>query len=343
MIDNREQESELASFPVMVRLDSTRFDYSLTDGSDLRFFDEGGREELFYEIERWDQTGDSIIWVRVPRIDAGSHDYIWMYWGGGTSTEYLDAAAVWSDYELVYHFDRLIDSDDDPATRPDRVVDSGPRGNDGTAFAPNEWAHGDPVEPGVLGDGFRLKNAAAKEDKQYICTNYQSPGIPEAWTIEVWVKGDDSPRRLGDSSASNGPIMGHHYYNIVWDDDENPGGIIYTTSPGNEHADLCLGGTGLNSDTWYYLAGVYDSGGETVCGYRDGRQWWIPDTSLAAPLEATSRDVFLGSAADYGSVMNGVIDEVRVANVARSSDWIAAQYLSMTDRLLTFGEVEQRE
>lgn len=31
-----------------------------------------------------------------------------------------------------------------------------------------------------------------------------------------------------------------------------------------------------------------------------------------------------------GRYLNGVIDEVRVSNIARSSDWIRAQYLSQS-------------
>ena len=38
---------------------------------------------------------------------------------------------------------------------------------------------------------------------------------------------------------------------------------------------------------------------------------------------------------------NGIVDEVRISNPARSADWIAAQYDSMMDDFITFGGEEE--
>jgi hypothetical protein len=37
---------------------------------------------------------------------------------------------------------------------------------------------------------------------------------------------------------------------------------------------------------------------------------------------------------------DGSIDEVRVSNTAKSADWIEAQYESMSDSFITFGNEE---
>ena len=37
----------------------------------------------------------------------------------------------------------------------------------------------------------------------------------------------------------------------------------------------------------------------------------------------------------------GYLDEMRMSNVLRSEDWMAAQYMSMTDVLLTYGAQEE--
>ena len=59
--------SNLQDFPVLVKLDSSRVDYSQTqdNGEDLRFYDADGTL-LSHEIETWNESGDSFVWVKVP-------------------------------------------------------------------------------------------------------------------------------------------------------------------------------------------------------------------------------------------------------------------------------------
>ena len=47
---------------------------------------------------------------------------------------------------------------------------------------------------------------------------------------------------------------------------------------------------------------------------------------------------FIAGAPTYD--LDGNVDEVRISNVACCADWIKAQYLSMTDSFITFGERE---
>ena len=71
--------------------DGVNIDYSQTqnNGEDLRFFDANGTA-LSYDIEQWNESGDSYVWVRVPKIDAGSTtDSIWMYYGNAVAPEGL--------------------------------------------------------------------------------------------------------------------------------------------------------------------------------------------------------------------------------------------------------------
>lgn len=104
---------ELADFPLLVRLDETRIKYgdARPGGTNLRFMDADGVTELSREIETWNPTGTSIVWVKVPRIEkAGAHDHIYMF-----LDEVRDATAglgsVWNDAYLgVWHFDGLNDS-----------------------------------------------------------------------------------------------------------------------------------------------------------------------------------------------------------------------------------------
>ena len=101
----------LVDFPVLVQLDSSRIDYSLTqnDGADLRFVDRDGTL-LPHEIETWNEAGTSYVWVKVPQIDGSSGtDHIWLYYGNAAAPDAQNVAAVWnSGYVAVYHLDDTL-------------------------------------------------------------------------------------------------------------------------------------------------------------------------------------------------------------------------------------------
>jgi len=76
----------LENFTALVRLSTaiTGFDYAdvqSASGRDLAFMSSDGTL-LNYEIENWNDTGESPVWVQVPELTAST--YIWMYWGSAT-------------------------------------------------------------------------------------------------------------------------------------------------------------------------------------------------------------------------------------------------------------------
>ena len=71
------------NFPLLVRLDSTNFDFTQAiDSSDVRFARADGTH-LLYQKERWDSTNKvAELWVLVDTVRSGqSSQYITMYWG----------------------------------------------------------------------------------------------------------------------------------------------------------------------------------------------------------------------------------------------------------------------
>ncbi|MCA9380430.1 DUF2341 domain-containing protein, partial [Candidatus Dojkabacteria bacterium] len=99
----------LVDFPVLIKLDSgTDIDYSKTQnqGQDIRFTDSDGTI-LSYEIENWDESGSSFIWVKVPSIDINSsEDSIFLYYNNPLAPDAQNPADVWSNgYAMVQHLD----------------------------------------------------------------------------------------------------------------------------------------------------------------------------------------------------------------------------------------------
>jgi ethanolamine utilization microcompartment shell protein EutS len=108
IFNNSSATENLTDFPVLVNLnESSNIDYSKTQnsGQDIRFVDSDGSTLLNYEIEKWDETSTSTVWVKVPQISsASSTDYIWMYYNNPGATDNSTTTGVWdSSFRFVHH------------------------------------------------------------------------------------------------------------------------------------------------------------------------------------------------------------------------------------------------
>ena len=104
--------STLTNFPALVvfnnSLGNFAYDqFTSAEGCDLRFSDSTGQTYLSYEIEKWNTSGDSYVWVRLPEL-SGTDTYIWAHWGnrnllGNTVSEPTEVAGcvLWLDAEDI--------------------------------------------------------------------------------------------------------------------------------------------------------------------------------------------------------------------------------------------------
>jgi hypothetical protein len=63
-------------------------------------------------------------------------------------------------------------------------------------------------------------------------------------------------------------------------------------------------------------------------------------TDVAPQRLATT--LTIGRRGNADSFVDGVLDELRLSAQPRSADWIAGQYASMTDTLITYGAPQPR-
>lgn len=89
-------ETPVNYFQVKIVLDSS-FDYSHanSDGSDIRFYDTSWNP-LPYWIEKWNEGGESVIWVKVP--NAGTNR-IYMFYGNSSASSKSNGAAVFDFFD----------------------------------------------------------------------------------------------------------------------------------------------------------------------------------------------------------------------------------------------------
>ena len=97
-------------FPVLVRISEagiSGFHYSdfYADGSDLSLVDIGFVDAegngLAYDIDTWNPSGESLVWVKLPRMTNGTEFAMW-YRCSKTGKE-LNDDSVWADYTGVWH------------------------------------------------------------------------------------------------------------------------------------------------------------------------------------------------------------------------------------------------
>ena len=94
----------LTDFPVLIRLSAQRnaFDYSKCKG-DLRFTDSDGNL-LSIEVDTWDATGESLVWVKVPSLDSSTVINAYYGYQGDGNPPAVTASDVWSNgYVGVWH------------------------------------------------------------------------------------------------------------------------------------------------------------------------------------------------------------------------------------------------
>ena len=72
--------NDLTDYQVLIELNSSNFDFSHSDGNDIRFYN--GEVFLPYWIEKWDSVNqEAKIWVKVPSIPANGTVSFYMYYG----------------------------------------------------------------------------------------------------------------------------------------------------------------------------------------------------------------------------------------------------------------------
>jgi hypothetical protein len=323
--NNTDQDEAMVNFPVLINLSSSNFNYSkaLANGSDLRFIDADGSTVLKHHNESWDTSGYSNIWVNATNIAASSStDYIWMYYGNSDAGNVEDESGTYSHYyQGVWHL-----AEDPGPGGSDDIKDSTSNANHGTADS--SMTSADLVDVQV-GKGIDFDGDSTEDD--YIglkSTIAQTVGSYEFWIYptEIGSGGNKENNILCSDAYTSRIYTDTQYFEIETDTDAEY--FQFTTQ-------------GLTANTLYYA--VFARNGDAVDLYIDG-SWVEQDTTSSAntlTIGSTDSTAGIGGDDNADRIWPGDIDEVRITNNVLTADWIAAQYLSMTNTFITFGDEEE--
>ena len=313
----------LANFPVLVRLAANSpdgFDYAecAADGSDLRFADANG-DLIPHEIDTWNTSGESLVWVSVPSI-SGTATTFTMYYGTDdvSALPAVTESDVWTgaNFNAVWHFSGSSKESANGLTPSSSDSSSTPPGYTATTFG--------------VGTCFKASNSTLG----YLVSDaWTTLGTGGTLTLSTWSKFDGS-------SANYNRMLS------CMSDWAKPAGWELTIQ--NASVDQITVGSSNKSQFQYtasgvgpgsgnvYLTVVYNAGGNTQL-YTNGVL--ATAQSLNQVVKPTEK-LYIGSLNKSGNRWNGSLDEIRIHRDAESADWVKACYDTMaSDSFLTLGAV----
>lgn len=303
-----------ANFPVLITLTSNTLSAAQSDGDDFLFTAEDGVTKLDYEIEAWNNVTHTLsAWVKVPVLNSLNDTNIYLYLGNPQASSGANSAAVWSEnFQLVQHMNAA-----------NNFFDASGNGNNGTARG------GLSVESGKAAQAVHFDGV----DDMGNIPSSASLNMTDAVTVSFWMKNDTAP-------ALYDGIMGKP--NDYWTDSFG----FYFGSPEklqffvNDWAANTAFAT-VNPTSWNYVVGVYD--GTTVQMYSNG----VEGTSDAysGPLTINDKPFSIGRLSSNDYNIDGLIDEVRVANSARSPGWIVTEFNNQNqpESFVAMGNIEEQD
>jgi hypothetical protein len=327
-IDNSAGTEAFSNFPVLVFLNGTRISYADTQdtGADARFALADGTL-LDYQIERWNESGTSTAWVKIPAIAAASNsDAFYFYYGNPSATAAETASSLWSDsYLAVWHF---IEDNGDPAPQ---FKDSTSNAHHGTATSMGAAARTSSlvgygqnfVGAGHINvsdsAGLRLTNDFTLE----ALINWNGGGGSYGYIMEKGQNDNDNYAMFFTIGAGK---LSTEYHD--------------TTSTYRNPAET---GTSISAGSYIHAAITYDLASLRFRFYKNG--------SLVSNVAAPGGNAILGNQAfdlrlgrqNFGGAnffFNGIMDEVAISGKRRSDEYLLARNKSFRDTFLTYGTAE---
>lgn len=302
-IDHTQVPSTQTNFPVLVNFTDATFK-TVANGGHVKATnaftfssDSAGASLLKWEVERYNaSTGEIVAWVKIASVDSTVDTVFYLRYGGTITTDQSDPTNVWTNsFTAVFHVK-------DGTTLS--VLNS-KTGNNGTN-------NGATATSGQIDGGAAFASAS----NQYFISGDTGLGTA-AMTISAWINATSFP---GAYNCVTGYNTATNYFILMVKSTGKLACYAKATTDRNYDG---TGSNTLSSGTNYYLAMTYNSSAGLI-GYVNGSS----DGSASANGTLTVSDFSIATGRDdvNGRYWNGKIDEIRVASVARSADWLTCEY-----------------
>lgn len=297
-----DRSEALSQFPVLVTFSNrVGFDYGqFLSGpwADLRFTDGSMTQELPFEVESWNTGGASVVWLQLPQL-SGTNTAVWAFWGKAdqTAQPYTTNGAVWNNgYAAVWHLDDSADNSKAADSSPNRrnmanTLSTNAVGVTGAAqgFDPTMWM----TATGGLG-------------------NLSVTGV----TLSAWVQ-----------------LRGNYNYPMMLTYAGTGGMDFRFSTTSRQLQQLFVGGNvtaaatdAIPENQWRHVAITLDDAANLLLLFVNGRS---VTNMVSAALHAPTGGVAYIARRDSQYGFNGLLDEMQVSSVPRSTNWIWASWMNM--------------
>jgi len=293
---------------------------------------------LDHEVEKYDPTtGQLIAWVRLPSMNDGTVFYV--YYSDNTVVSPTEnRIGVWgANYQAVWHLSEA------PANgTTGGHIDS--KHNTTAGAAPNNGTPqgftGAPSSTNATGiaagaDRFYRPFAAAN------AANDDRINVPDDatlepagdMTLETWVNASTLPapgsgnyQVLAQKDYFSAPPW--NAYQLFFRGDAGATQVWFGWTDSTLAAYYAINPGPFSTGTWYHVAGILT--GNTVTLYVNGSAAGTTTATKAGTLLNSADSLTLGNGGSPNVCLDGVLDEVRLSNTARSAGWIATQYRNVS-------------
>ena len=315
----------LSNFPALVNLNTNLPGFSYRQfaspsGGDLRITDSGGVTPIPFEIDEWNTSGTSVVWVSLPSLST-INDSIWLYWGNPAATN-LPASStngdVWSDYDLVWHLKESAFPYNDSSQKNPAL----------SGVAPTSAA-------GIVGRGSSFNGSS-----QYLNAGVINVGT--TFSLSAWLNLDSSAGNIQCIWAnkpagwnSSGFGLFANSYNttdgkLLLETGDGTSGITATTIPGV-----------ITSGHWHCVTAVVNETAGAAQLYVDGTN--CTSSSAIASDFPNQSAINLGRFTNSTYYLKGTLDDVRIGSGLFSSNWIWASWMTVASNttLATYSVITQ--
>jgi RHS repeat-associated protein len=307
--------ADQVNFPVLVSgtfsdLATTTNGGAVTNanGYDILFTsDASGTDPLPFEQESYNAaTGAMIYWVQIPAVSHTTNTTFYLFYGNSTiTTDQTNKTGVWDpNYAAVWHLPNgaSLNANDSTSNANNGTISSATATTgqiDGAGSFSGYWQYVD------AGDGSSLQITG------------------NTITIDAWINTlESSPSAyerilVKEIPSNSSPYLSYGFYRNGSTNQVtfgiSSGGTLYSVVSAHS----------LSMGLWTHVVGTYD--GSNLRIYFNG----VLDNTAAASgnINTSTQDVVIGADTAAGmEFFNGKVDEVRISNSVRSSDWITTEY-----------------
>lgn len=307
-IDNTKVTGTQTDFPVWIDLtDADVGARAQADGHDIYFTAADGTTRLDYELQGWNAaTHHLLAWVRLPTLEANAPTVLYVNYGDPSATATPNAPGVFkSSFAAVWHLD-----DAAPASAIADATGTHPGTPSLTSATTRVAAKlGNGLSFTGSNDTITFTNPLSGNGAHTISAWVNQPSVTHASAVLVVGTGTKDNARWFYTHYMS-PALAIGYYSDDW-----------------------TSGTNLDGAGWKLVTWVFEGANGRNHLYVNGVEiGGSPRTISGVDTMGTTGIIGHAPEPTYGTNMGleGTIDELRIATVARSAGWIATEYANQS-------------